>query len=97
MVEARSGNRQRALATIRVADSLARTYSPTPIHIAVYLSQAYAALGDAQRAVSWLRRYPVPDDRHFLTHLQCEPAFAPIASDSGFRALVSASGRGPDC
>ena len=97
MVEARSGNRQRAFATMRIADSLARTYFPTPIHIAVYVSQGYASLGDPGRAMDWLRRYPVRDDRHFLTHLQCEPAFAPLANDTAFIALVNTPGRGPRC
>lgn len=97
MAEARGGDRERAAATLRVADSLARTFNPTPLHIAVYVSQGFAALGDVSRAVYWLQRYPVHDDRHFLLHVQCEAAFAPLAGDPGFRALLSTPGRAPHC
>jgi tetratricopeptide (TPR) repeat protein len=73
VAEARAGHRAEARATVRQADSLASRYSPTPLHTAIYLGQAYAQLGDVERALSWLTRYPTRQDLHFQMHLRCEP------------------------
>ncbi len=91
IAEARARDFSKARSTLRLADSLARTYSPTPSHTAVYVAHAYAALGDVKRAVWWLARYPTQRDLHFQLHLRCDPPFAAIASDPRFRSLVIAT------
>jgi tetratricopeptide (TPR) repeat protein len=88
LVEARAGNRATARVTLQEVDSTAARYIPPPAHTALYLAQAYAALGDADRAVAWLRRYPTAGDLHFQLHLRCDPAFDPIANDRRFQALL---------
>jgi len=60
-----------------------------PLHTSVGLAETYAALGDAVQAVAWLRRYAPSQDLHFQLHLRCDPAFAPIERDSGFRVLLA--------
>lgn len=88
LAEARGGSTPEARRILRRADSLAMTYPPAPLHTAVYLAHAYAALGDAAHAVAWLRRYTPREDLHFQLHLRCDPPFAPIKRDPGFRALL---------
>ena len=88
LVEGRAGRIAEARAILRQADSLASAYSPTPLHTAVYLAQAYAGLGEASRAVAWLSRYHPRGDLHFQLHLRCDPPFAPIAGDRRFRQLL---------
>jgi hypothetical protein len=61
---------------------------PTPLHVAVYLGAAYAQLGDVERALSWLERYPVRQDLHFQLHLRCEPPLAVLAKEARYRALL---------
>jgi tetratricopeptide (TPR) repeat protein len=97
LAEARAGDRERARRTLRAADSLGRMYSPAPLHVAVYVAMAHGLLGDTRRAIEWLDRYPVRRDRHFQLHVQCEPGFAPLARDSGFRAVSSTSSRISGC
>ncbi len=97
VAEARSGERDRARATLRVADSLGRLYHPPPLHVAVYLAQGHGILGDARTAVAWLERYSVRRDRHFQLHVQCEPGFAPIVRDTGFVNITRTSGRISGC
>jgi serine/threonine protein kinase/Tfp pilus assembly protein PilF len=97
IAEAGGGDGARARRTLRVADSLARTYEPPSLHIAVYLAAAYAALGDKSRAVAWLERYPLPRDRHFQLHVQCDPGFAPLARESGFVRIMGTSDRVSGC
>jgi hypothetical protein len=52
------------------------------------MAQAYAARGDGDRALDWLRRYATPADLHFQLHLRCDPPFAPLNDDPRFRALL---------
>jgi tetratricopeptide (TPR) repeat protein/tRNA A-37 threonylcarbamoyl transferase component Bud32 len=90
LAEARAGRRREALATLRQAESDAKAYSPVPAHTAVYMAQAYAALGDADQAVAWLERYQPTRSVHFQLHLRCDPPFDSIARDHRFRSLLSA-------
>jgi hypothetical protein len=88
LVDARAGRRQEARAILKEADSLGRAYSPTPLHTAVYVAEAYTGLGDVDRAMGWLARYQPRGDLHFQLHLRCDPAFTPIEQNPGFRALL---------
>jgi len=88
LAEARAGRRTEARAILHQADSMSSAYSPTPLHTAVYLSQAYAGLGETDRAVSWLSRYQPRDNLHFQLHLRCDPPFDPIAADRRFQRLL---------
>jgi tetratricopeptide (TPR) repeat protein len=87
-VEARAGRRERARELLRTVDSLASRYDPVPVHTAVFLAEAHAAAGDADRAMAWLGRYSPSSDLHFQLHLRCDPAFDPIARDQRFLALL---------
>ncbi len=89
LVEALAGARARARATLQQADSMAAEYTPVnPLHSAVYLAQAYAAVGQADRAVAWLERYSPTDHLHFQLHLRCDPPFDPIRREPRFQALL---------
>jgi tetratricopeptide (TPR) repeat protein len=88
LAEGRAGRIAEARAILRQADSLASAYSPTPLHTAVYLAEAYAGLGETDQAVAWLGRYHPRGDLHFQLHLRCDPPFAPIAGDQRFRQLL---------
>jgi tetratricopeptide (TPR) repeat protein len=88
IAEAHAGRLDDARATMREADSLALRYLPTPLHTAVFLGAAYAQLGDVERALSWLKRYPVQQDLHFQLHLRCEPPLAVMAKEARYRALL---------
>jgi hypothetical protein len=87
-VEARSGDTVRARATQRLIDSLTASYTTFSLHIAVDAAKSYAALGDVDGALTWLRRYPVPRDVHFQLHLRCEPPLAVLARDARYRAML---------
>ena len=87
-VDARAGRVASARAEMRAADSLASAFVPVPLHTAVYLAHAYAALGDADRAIRWLGSYATRGELHFQLHLRCDPSFDPIARDKRFRALL---------
>jgi len=97
MAEARAGRSADARATLHQVDSLASRYVPMPLHTAVYVSQAYAQLGDVDRAVSWLGRYPTHEDLHYQLHVRCDAALAPLANDARYRALLLAGTRAGDC
>ncbi len=88
LAEARGGNAREARRFLQRADSLAMTYRPAPLHTAVFLAQAYAALGDPNHAIAWLRRYTPREDLHFQLHLRCDPPFDPIAREPGFLSLL---------
>jgi len=77
-----------ALAFLALGHYWRRQYDSAALWADSALAQAYAALGDAGRAVGWLSRYTPGDDRHFQLHLRCDPPFDPIARDSRFRALL---------
>ena len=93
LAEARAHRLAEARATLRLADSLASTYLPTPLHTAVFIAQAYAALRDVDRAVWWLARYPAQQDLHYQLHIACDPPFTMIANDQRYRSLVIAQAR----
>ncbi len=87
LAQARAGRHGEARALLRLADSLGAGYMPNA-HTAVYVAEAYAALGQADRAVAWLARYEPRGDNHFQLHLRCDPPFDPIRGDARFRALL---------
>jgi predicted Zn-dependent protease len=88
LVEARAGRRDRARDMLRALDSLAARYQPPSTHLAVFMAEAYAAVGDADEAMRWLDRKTPHGDLHFQLHLRCDPTFDPIANDRRFRALL---------
>jgi len=75
LAEARGGSTREARRILRRAEALATAYAPAPLHTAVYMAQAYAALGDAKHAIAWLRRYTPREDLHFQLHLRCDPPY----------------------
>jgi tetratricopeptide (TPR) repeat protein len=87
-VEARAGRIARARDILRGVDSLASRYDPVPLHTAVFIAEAHATAGDADRAMHWLDAYTPSADLHFQLHLRCDPMFDPIAGDPRFRALL---------
>jgi tetratricopeptide (TPR) repeat protein len=97
LVEARTGRVRDARATLRQVDSLARTFSPTPLHVAVWVAQPYAALGDVERAVWWLKQYSPQDDLHYQLHIRCDRPFAVLSKDPRYRALLRAPPKADAC
>jgi len=89
LAEARAGRRQEARATLREAESEAKTFSPPPLHAVVFMGQVYAELGDVDKAVAWLKRHQPERGLHFQLHLRCDPPFDSIARDQRFRSLLS--------
>ncbi len=87
LAQARAGRNGEALALLRTADSLGTAYMPNA-HTAVYVAQAYAAVGEPDQAVAWLTRYAPRGDIHFQFHLRCDPPFDPIRGDRRFQALL---------
>ena len=87
LVKARAAQSD-ARAALAHVDSLASQFQPVPLHTAVYLSQAYAALGDKDYAIAVLQRFPNRRHLHFQLHLRCDPPFWPLADDARFRQLV---------
>ena len=90
LTAARAGATAEARALVQRAESLAAGYAPAPLHTAVWLAQAHAEVGDADRAVEWLARYTPAADLHFQIHLRCDPPFEAIESDARFRSLLVA-------
>ena len=88
LVAARAGRREEARATLRSVDSLASSYSPAPLHTAVFVAEAYAGLGETIRAIAWLSRYAPRADLHFQLHLRCDPSLTSLAEAAAFRALL---------
>jgi Tfp pilus assembly protein PilF len=88
LLAARAGRRTEARALLTRAESLATNFSPTASHTALYMAQPYAALGDADHAIAWLRQYAPTADTHFQLHMRCDPPFDAIANDSRFRSLL---------
>jgi tetratricopeptide (TPR) repeat protein/tRNA A-37 threonylcarbamoyl transferase component Bud32 len=88
LAEARAGRTREARATLREAESQALAYTPVPLHTAVQMADAYAGLGDADRAVAWLERYQPRRSMHFQLHLRCDPQFDSITSNQRFRSLL---------
>jgi tetratricopeptide (TPR) repeat protein/tRNA A-37 threonylcarbamoyl transferase component Bud32 len=88
LASARAGRREESLAFLARAESLAKAFSPTALHTAVFMAQPYAALGDPAHAAAWLERYKPSADLHFQLHIRCDPPFDPIADHPRFRALL---------
>jgi Tfp pilus assembly protein PilF len=88
LAAARGSRPQEARITMQRAESLAKAYTPTPLHTAVFMAHAYVALGDANSALKWLTSYEPRRDLHFQLHLRCDPPFDPIGQDPRFRALL---------
>jgi tetratricopeptide (TPR) repeat protein len=93
LAEARAGRVREARAIVRRADSLASGYLPPPAHTMVYLAQAYAAVGETERAMQLLNRYDPPRDLHFQLHLRCDPPFDPLRKDKRFQSLILAASK----
>jgi serine/threonine protein kinase len=89
LVAARAGRRSEAHQLLTRAESLATKFSPTALHTAVFMAYPYAALGDADHAIAWLRRYAPSADTHFQLHMRCDPPFDAIANDPRFRSLLT--------
>jgi tetratricopeptide (TPR) repeat protein len=88
LLAARAGRRSEARELLTRAESMATKFSPTALHTAAYMAQPYAALGDADHAIAWLRRYAPLADTHFQLHMRCDPPFDAIANDARFRSLL---------
>jgi tetratricopeptide (TPR) repeat protein len=88
LAKARDGRAAEARATLAQAESLAAAYEPPQHHTVAYFAQAWAALGERERAFAWLLRFAPKEHLHFQQHLRCDPPFAPIAADPRFRALL---------
>ncbi|MGH7586287.1 MAG: protein kinase domain-containing protein [Gemmatimonadales bacterium] len=88
LVVARAGRPAEARGILATAESLAAAYSPTSLHAAVNLAQAWAALGEADHAIAWLQQYSPAADLHFQLHLRCDPPFDAVAADPRFRTLL---------
>ena len=88
MAEARSGDRSAARATLRIADSLARPYSPPPTHLAVWMAEAHVEAGDVSGGLQWLRQFPNRADLHYQVHLRCDPPFGKLAGNPEFKAML---------
>jgi serine/threonine protein kinase/Tfp pilus assembly protein PilF len=89
LAEARAGQLAAARALLRQTEALAQSYNPVSLHTAVYRAEAYAALGDAGAAITWLSRYQPRRDLHFQLHLRCDPPFDAISSNPAFKALLT--------
>lgn len=67
---------------------MVKEYLPASLHTAVFMAQAYGALGDRTRSFDWLRRYTPSADLHFQVHLRCDPALVALSDDPRFRAML---------
>src|SRR5262249_23530725 len=88
LAAARAGTPRDTRRLMERAESLATGYTPTPLHTVVALAEAYAALGQADRAIGWLERYDPTGDLHYQLHLRCDPTLEPIENDPRFRSLL---------
>ena len=92
--DARAGSIREARGTMARAESLAVRYVPPASHTVVYMAQAYAVMGEPDRAIAWLRKHAPPGDLHFQLHLRCDPPLQRLRSDPRFVAMLVA---GTDC
>lgn len=90
IAEAGAGRQARSRALLRQAESIAAGYAPVPHHVAIWLSQAYASLGQTDTAFEWIERYEPRRDLHFQLHLRCDPHFDVIRADRRFTPLLVA-------
>jgi tRNA A-37 threonylcarbamoyl transferase component Bud32/tetratricopeptide (TPR) repeat protein len=88
LAEARAGSAGKARSLLQQAESLAQAYTPALLHTAAFMAQAYAALGEHDRALGWLEQYTPSADLHFQLHLRCDPPMEPLAGDPRFQKLL---------
>ncbi|HST08535.1 MAG TPA: hypothetical protein VLJ83_10200, partial [Gemmatimonadaceae bacterium] len=88
LAQARAKRDSNARATIRDVESQAVAYSPPPVHLVLYMAQAYAASGDFGRALAWLGRFEPRASLHFQLHLRCDSPFDVMRNDRRFQALL---------
>ena len=88
IVKARAGNPSMAKVELLVAEVSAGPHVPTPLHTAVWLAEARAAVSDNAGALKALGMYGTPRDVHFQLHIRCSPTFTPLERDSAFRAML---------
>ncbi|HJX88303.1 MAG TPA: hypothetical protein VJ277_12135, partial [Gemmatimonadales bacterium] len=55
---------------------------------AISLASAYAAIGEPQRALSWLERYQPRGNLHFQLHLRRDLQLDPLRGLRRFEALL---------
>lgn len=79
------GDSARARELVARAEDYLRTSEFTS-HDAIALAGAYAALGEADRALGWLERYQPRADLHFQIHLRDMP-LDPLRAQPRFRQL----------
>jgi hypothetical protein len=89
LAEARAGRVIAARGRLHEAELQARAYSPAPLHTALFMAQAYVALGNADQALAWFARYQPRANLHFQLHLRCDPTFDAISTDRRFRSLLT--------
>jgi hypothetical protein len=87
-VEARRGRMATARAMLQRAESLSVRYEPIALHTAVYMAEAYMAVGEPRAALRWLERYTTTRDVHYQLHLSCDPPLVPLRRNQRFAALL---------
>lgn len=93
LAEAAARRPSQARALLQRADSLAVAYMPVPLHTAVYMSHAYAALNEVDRAVRWIEAYEPRADVHFQLHLRCDAPFDVIRANPRFQSVLVPASR----
>ena len=88
MARAAEGDRQGARRLLLTAEAPAATTGNYPVHSVVWVAEAWAALGERDRAIALLRRFVDPSDLHFQLHLRRDPGMQPLRSDPRFTALL---------
>ncbi len=83
------GDPRGARRIMMVADSAASRHEALPMHSAVYLAEGWAALGNRERAITWLQRFERRLDLHFQLHLRRDAAMKPLRADPRFEALLA--------
>lgn len=86
-VAARRGDLSAAWVLIREAESAIDSAAPSD-HAAISLASAYAAIGEPQRALSWLERYQPRGNLHFQLHLRRDLQLDPLRGLRRFEALL---------
>jgi hypothetical protein len=82
-VQAVSGRKDEALATLGELKRLATERYVTPYRIAL----VYAALADKDQALNWLDR-ALDDRSHWLVWLKLDPRLDTLRSDQRFKSLL---------